>query len=863
MEIAEETLRALGEGKVDAIIRSGPGGEQVFTLKSADQAYRLMVETMSEGALTLGADGAIQYCNSRFAGLVKADLDHVIGADMRRFLASGDAPKFERMLQQAHSGLARDRVDLLRPDGEPVPVYLAMRGTTTDARQNIIAITTDLTEIVAAQDELYKLNASLKEQLQASSAMQAELLHQKSERDRLARIVDSARVAILSKDFDGIITSWNKGAEELYGYTADEIIGRNVEVLFPPEHKTELTATLAKVHRGEEVGAYETERVDKLGNRHQLFLTHSPIVDESGAIVAVSTISHDVTELRQAQTAATTAAHYARSLIEASLDPLVTISTTGTITDVNKATEDATGYPRTELVGTDFARYFTEPERARAGYREAFENGSVRDYALAVRHRSGAVMDVLYNATVYHDEKGQIAGIFAAARDITARKRADQSRDRALRAMRILNTCNAIAIHATEEPRLLQDTCRAIIETGSYRLAWVGYAEQNDAKTVRPMAFAGPGSEHYLASANISWSDQSERGRGATGTAIRTGKAVTAHDMLHDPTSGPWRNEAAAQGYRSSLAIPLRDDGTVYGALTVYSDEQDVFDSEETRLLSELAADMAYSTMALRTKTERDKNAKELEQHRVHLEEMITTRTEDLGSANTKLEAANRELETFAYSVSHDLRAPLRAIDGFSKVLVEDYGDKLDEEGRRVANIVREGAQKMGRLIDDILAFSRVGRLEMAHEPIDMNGVARSVLKDLEPVIAGRKVTVDVKPLPPAVGDVAMIQRVWTNLLDNALKFTAPKPEAKIDVGATAGDGETTYFVRDNGVGFDMKYIAKLFGVFERLHGAEFPGTGIGLAIVKRIITRHGGRVSAEGRVGEGATISFTLPTGK
>jgi light-regulated signal transduction histidine kinase (bacteriophytochrome) len=168
----------------------------------------------------------------------------------------------------------------------------------------------------------------------------------------------------------------------------------------------------------------------------------------------------------------------------------------------------------------------------------------------------------------------------------------------------------------------------------------------------------------------------------------------------------------------------------------------------------------------------------------------------------------------------------------------------------------------MSRLIDDILAFSRLGRLEMEAGPVDMNALVHGVLVgELASALAGRDLAIDIARLPDALGDPAMLQRVWVNLLDNAIKFTAPKPTARIEVGATATPEETVYYVRDNGVGFDMQFVGKLFGVFMRLHGVEIPGTGIGLAIVKRIVTRHGGRVWAEGKVDAGATVYFTLPT--
>ncbi len=194
--------------------------------------------------------------------------------------------------------------------------------------------------------------------------------------------------------------------------------------------------------------------------------------------------------------------------------------------------------------------------------------------------------------------------------------------------------------------------------------------------------------------------------------------------------------------------------------------------------------------------------------------------------------------------------------------MLKRYPDKLDDEGKRYLNVVRDNTRKMAQLIDDILAFSRMGRLGMSVSEIDIEALARAVVEELKPGMAGREVTMEIRPLPPCRGDQAMLRQVWVNLISNAIKFTRPKPAALIELGGQAKGAENIYYVRDNGAGFDMQYAEKLFGVFQRLHSVEeFEGTGIGLAIVKRIISRHGGRVWAEGKVDEGATIYFTLPS--
>lgn len=232
-----------------------------------------------------------------------------------------------------------------------------------------------------------------------------------------------------------------------------------------------------------------------------------------------------------------------------------------------------------------------------------------------------------------------------------------------------------------------------------------------------------------------------------------------------------------------------------------------------------------------------------------------------LQASQARLEAANRELEAFAYSVSHDLRAPLRAIDGFSRILQEEYADRLDAEGRRLLDIVRSNAQRMDRLIADLLALSRVARTELLTTRLDMAALAQAVYDEIAPPDVQAKFTFTVAPLPVADGDATLLRQVWSNLLSNAIKYTLPKAVRRIEVGGYRQGDEHVYFVKDTGVGFNPAYTHKLFGVFQRLHRAEdFEGTGVGLAIVQRIIARHHGRVWAEGRVDEGAIFYFALP---
>jgi light-regulated signal transduction histidine kinase (bacteriophytochrome) len=257
---------------------------------------------------------------------------------------------------------------------------------------------------------------------------------------------------------------------------------------------------------------------------------------------------------------------------------------------------------------------------------------------------------------------------------------------------------------------------------------------------------------------------------------------------------------------------------------------------------------------------ERARAEEEVTRLNAHLESRVAERTREVEEANQQLGVMNKELEAFAYSVSHDLRAPLRGIDGWSLALLEDYGSRLDMAGREYLDRVRSETQRMGALIDDLLQLSRVTRAEMQSNPVDLSSIAGGIAAGLLEANPDRRIDFAIAPGLMAHGDPGLLHIVLTNMLSNAVKFTGGSPQARIEFRQVQMDGESPFFVRDNGVGFDMAYAGMLFGAFQRLHKAsEFPGTGVGLATVQRIVHRHGGRVWADAHPGGGATFYFTV----
>jgi signal transduction histidine kinase len=331
-------------------------------------------------------------------------------------------------------------------------------------------------------------------------------------------------------------------------------------------------------------------------------------------------------------------------------------------------------------------------------------------------------------------------------------------------------------------------------------------------------------------------------GEGISGRVVETGEPALIAQVSMEDYRRQTKPEFAAiferVGVSSILVVRLRARATNLGfiALVRNGTGRPAYTQDDLHLMRDLA-DRAALAMD---------NARMVRD----LERRVRERTE--------------ELEAFSYSVSHDLRAPLRAIDGFSRILEEDHSAALDEGGRRVVAVIRRNTQRMGQLIDDLLRFSRLARQELRTSMVQMRPMIEAVVEDLHAAEPSRSIQVRIGDLPPASCDHDLVRQVWTNLLSNAAKYTRARPVAVIEIDGDVADDEVRYTVRDNGTGFDSKYASKLFQVFQRLHSAaEFEGTGVGLALVQRIVARHGGRVWAEGRPDQGATFGFALPRGR
>ncbi len=596
---------------------------------------------------------------------------------------------------------------------------------------------------------------------------------------------------------------------------------------YPRERALGRTATEIGVWRNEDRDAAVAELREKGRMLNRLTTFVRPDGTRRQALVSAAIVEldgepctmwmgRDVTRLREAEEARAASERRYRTLFDEALESIVIVSPEGRVLDVNQVTLRQSGYSREQVIGQPFSGFIE------AGSQQALaeiQGGKAVRVELRVRHSSGNAVPVEVRSGPLPD-----GNVLAFLRDLSERRRAEQM---------LANLAHGVSPDQDSSffRTLVLQLCR---ELGA-DYALVGELVPPERASVRTLAFCVDGSEapgfEYGLSGSPCETAVNQRGCVVylAGVSASFPKDVALSRMR-------------IEGYVGTSLINSR--GDAIGIMTLMSRKPLARHRLWVSVLELFAARAA-------AEIERGHIEAALRELNASLERRVAERT-------AALESANRELESFSYSVSHDLRAPLRAIAGFSAILKEDCAPELSAPARGYFDRIERNAVQMGKLIDDLLEFSRTGRVAFERRPVDMHALAGEVLREIE-VPQGMQVCFG--ELPVAQCDRAMMRQVWRNLIENAVKFSRHAASPRVEIGGATDGNTARYWVRDNGSGFDMRYVNRLFGVFQRLHRpADYEGTGVGLAIVQRIVLRHGGSVSAEGEEGRGATFGFSLP---
>ncbi len=729
-------------------------------------------------------------------------------------------------------------------------------------------------------------------------------------------IVNSSDDAILSKNLQGIITSWNQGAEKLFGYTSKEVIGKPISILVPPHLKNEEKEIIEKVGKGAGLDYYETERIKKDGKTIHVSLTISPIKDSHGNITGASKILRDITERKKIEREVHRVYKEKESALNRINDGVVSVDMDWRYTFLNDAALATHPIGKEETLGK--VMWDIHPEMKGTIFWDKYHEAMLTKKVVEVESHY-APMNTWFSVKIYPSSDG----LTIFYKDITERKKTEEDLLKSLKETvdykYALDESSIVAITDQkgvityvndnfckiskyskqeligQDHRIInsgyhsKDFIKGIWTTIAKGKVWKGEIK-NKAKdgtfywvdtTIVPFLDDHKKPFQYVAirsditerkkteedllkslketlnykealdeSSIVAITDQKGTIQYANDNFCKISKynkqeligqdhrIINSGYHSKDFIKGIWTTIANGKVWKGEMKNKAKD-GTFYWV-----------DTTIVPFLDDHKKPFQY--VAIRSDiTERKRGETEILELNEGLEKKIQERTE-------QLEIANKGLDSFSYSVAHDLRSPIRAIHGYATILEEDCREQLNSEAKRLIFEIEYNAKKMGSLIDDLLAFSRLGRKEINRVPVNMDNLMKDLLKEIN--FENKKSDVKLHKLHSIVADKAMMNQVMTNLLSNAIKYSSKKSNPVIEIKSEHKNEDFIFSIKDNGVGFDMEYADKLFGVFQRLHSdEEFEGTGVGLAIVQSIIQRHGGKVWAESKEGEGATFYFSI----
>ena len=610
---------------------------------------------------------------------------------------------------------------------------------------------------------------------------------------RLAQIVECSADSIISVDFDGIIRTWNKAAENVHGYTAQEMIGKPLTALAVPEHVAAMKMHLEAPKQGKDV-SFETKRIRKDGREIDVAVKFSPIRDARGRLVGASTIARDITERKRHEEANARLA----AIVESSDDAIYSTDFNDVITSWNKGAERLFGYSSVEAVGSSVIILYPpdmhEVERAKLAM---VPGKQVKQFETVRRCKDGSLVDVSVNITPIINSRGETIGLSRTARNIGERKRGELERMRENRRTKLLADA-AHALLSLESPRKIVRSIFAQIGPELGLDVYLNYLVGRSGDMLELNSYAGVPKDVVKQLSRLPF------GQPTCGVVAqqRRGWTVSHVQDRDDPEFALLRQS----GVRAYACNPLIAGKKLIGTLAFGSSTHDEFSEKEIKYLQTICDFVAL--------------AQERALHQQTLERRVEERTE-------KLQESIGELEAFAYSVSHDMRAPLRAMRSFARILLVDYRQQVDREGTFYLEKISEAAKHMDELIEDVLAYTHIVRADVKIEPVDLDKLVRQIIATYPQLNANNARIEIVGALPTVLGNTASLTQCVSNLLTNAVKFVAPGVQARVRIRAESVDSKTRVWFEDNGIGIDHKILNRIFGIFERgTEGPEYEGVG-------------------------------------